>query len=172
MIVKYKAIPMSNADIRVLAQEFRKILGVGQQTKIDIIRVLEFALPSYFGINYNIRQEHEMEMDAHAYCDPETKDISIREDIYLRAVDGQGRDRLTIAHEISHALFHGKRFLTRVYPGEKVKTFEDQEWQANAFAGELLCPAEATRGLEIYEIVEKFCVSESCASTQKRKGDK
>ena len=170
MTARYKASPMSNADIRELAKELRKILGIGEHAKINIVKVLEHALPTLFCINYDVRAREDMEIDKHAYCDPETGEIVVREDVYKDAISGKGRDRFTIAHEIPHALFHRQRFLTRAFPGDRVKTFEDPEWQADAFAGEFLCPAEATRGLEIYEIIDKFGVSEPCAMTQKKKG--
>ena len=45
----------------------------------------------------------EREMgNKHGETYPSRNLIRIREDVYLGAVDGCGRDRLTIAHEIGH----------------------------------------------------------------------
>lgn len=79
---------------------------------------------------------------------------------------------MTLAHEIGHYIFHNRQMgvLTRVYPEDNVKTFEDPEWQATAFAGEFLCPAASTHGLSVQKLAEKFGVSMDAARQQKKKG--
>jgi Zn-dependent peptidase ImmA (M78 family) len=156
-----------------MTRQFRKILGIREHTPIDILAVLEIAMPLLdTDFNYSVRENADMEVDAHAYTDHDNSEIVILDEIYERAVEGRGRDRLTIAHEIGHYLLHNKQMcvLTRVYDGEKVLTYEDPEWQANAFAGELLCPALATRNYTVEELVIKFGVSADAAKTQKKKG--
>ena len=124
--------------------------------------------------NYSIRHREDMEVDAHAYTNPEENEIVVLDEIYNRAVTGLGRDRLTIAHEIGHYLLHNKQrcVFTRVFEGETIKTFEDPEWQANAFAGEFLCPAKYTKSFTIDEIANKYGVSIDAAKIQKRKGER
>ncbi|MDD4315723.1 MAG: ImmA/IrrE family metallo-endopeptidase [Clostridia bacterium] len=173
MVKKFRASPLSNVAICDIAQQFRKMLGVKPDAPIDILKVLEIAMPILdTDFNYSVREKEDMEVDAHAYTDPDNSEIVILNDIYDRAVEGRGRDRMTIAHEIGHYLLHNKQMcvLTRVFDGESVKTYEDPEWQADAFAGEFLCPAAATSGLTIDEIVAKFGVSTVAAKNQKRKG--
>jgi len=172
----YRAEPLSNANICDLAQQFRRHLGIPAKAPLNIVAILEFALPQLEErFNYEVREEADMEVrGAHAYTDHDRKVIVLREDVYNGARDGKGRDRLTVAHEIAHFLFHDNQFmkLARTMSGEQIKTYEDPEWQANAFAGELLCPAVATRNLSIVKIADKFGVSREAAQMQKRKGER
>lgn len=173
MKTKLKATPLSNAVICNIVKQFRSILGIKDNAPIDILSVLELAMPLLdTEFNYSIREKKDMEVDAHAYTDHENSEIVILDEIYCLAVEGRGRDRLTIAHEIGHYLLHNKQMciFTRAFEGEKIKTYEDPEWQANAFAGELLCPAEATKNLSIEEIVVRYKISADAARIQKKKG--
>lgn len=169
---KYKAEPLSNVDIISLTQHIRKILGCGSDTPLNIVAILEFAMPKmYKQFDISIRNQKEMKVDIHAYTDPNTNQIVIREDIYDRARHGEGRDRFTIAHEIGHYILHNSSLLTltRVYQNEDIKPYEDVEWQADAFAGELLCPSFAIKNLSIKETAQKYGVSLQAARTQKKK---
>lgn len=42
----------------------------------------------------------------HGETIPSENRIRIREDVYERACNGYGRDRLTMAHELGHLLLH------------------------------------------------------------------
>ena len=171
-----KAYPLSNLDIVLMTKQVRHFLKLGELTRIDIIKVLEFALPLVVpNFSYVIRAIEDMDYpDKHAYCIPDKNIIVIREDIYERAVKGEGRDRFTIAHEIAHLLLHKNEamILTRVYNNETIKTFENPEWQADAFAGELLCPARATRTMTVQAAADFYGVSLDAARNQKKKGGK
>lgn len=170
---KLKAEPLSNDDITFITQYLRKQLRCDSNSPLNILAILEYAMPELSeNFNYSIKQQKDMRINAHAYTDPQTNEIVIREDIYERARLGEGRDRFTIAHEIGHYILHSNEVvaLTRVYPDEKIKPYEDVEWQADAFAGELLCPSSAlTPNLTIDEIADKYGVSRQAASAQKRK---
>ena len=169
---KYKAEPLSNDDIISLTQHIRKLLGCGSDTPLNIVAILEFAMPKmYEKFDISIKTQQEMKVDTHAYTDPNTNQIVIREDIYDRARHGEGRDRFTIAHEIGHYILHNSSLLTltRVYQNEVVKPYEDVEWQADAFAGELLCPSFAIKDLSVEEAARKYGVSLQAARTQKKK---
>lgn len=169
-INKYKASPVSNNDILTLTKKFRKIFGIKENDYVDIVRIMEYSFP------FAIRTEKEDDklQDILAYTDHDNKIIIIREDAYVNAIEGQGRDRFTIAHEVAHFILHGSNglILGRTFSGEKIKTYEDPEWQADAFAGELLCPTAATKGIDVMEITKKFGVSIDCANTQKKKGER
>ena len=78
----------------------------------------------------------------------------------------------TIAHEIAHYILHANPSIARyprIYPGDDVKPYEDSEWQADAFAGEFLCPCQAIRGMTPEEVADKFGVSVQAAKTQLKK---
>ena len=90
--------------------------------------------------------------------------------MYLRAVSGEGRDRLTIAHEVGHLFLHDNDSiaLCRLDPSEKLKPYEDPEWQANAFAGELLASSYLISEMTGGEVSKRCGVSASAAAIQLR----
>lgn len=55
---------------------------------------------------------------------------------------------------------------------QKVAAYSDPEWQANAFAGELLAPHRFLKGKSVDEIANSYGISISAAQVQKnrRKG--
>ena len=169
---KIKAEPLSNDVIIDITQQLRKILGCGLDTPLNIVAILEYAMPQLDkNFNYSIKDKDNMRFDVHAYTDPQTNEIVIREDIYDRSRHGEGRDRFTIAHEIGHYILHNNNMvaLTRVFPDEKIKPYEDIEWQADAFAGELLCPSSAITNMPVEKIANYYGVSLQAANAQKRK---
>ena len=107
----------------------------------------------------------------HGLTNPATKTIKIREDVYDRACEGHGRDRFTLAHELGHYLLHDDVTvgLARSGDGASVVTYCDPEWQANAFAGELLMPHDLIQNMSIGEIAAQCKVSYSAAELQRRK---
>lgn len=166
----YKARAISRCDIRRLVREIRRITLMEDSFYFPVVRFLENILPIMVpGFQLEIVQEKEMG-NKHGETYPSKRLIRIREDVYLKAVEGSGRDRLTIAHEIGHLLLHDDDSiaLCRLEPNEKLKPYEDPEWQANAFGGELLASSYLIRGLTSQEVQEKCGVSEAAAITQLR----
>lgn len=171
--MRYKVPAVTNNEIIQLAHEFRKILRFEPTEPIDILWVLESAMRVIFKqYNFDFEVKPVEEMSEHAYTDPNTGKIYIREDIYERAYCGEGRDRFTIAHEIGHYILHANPAVARyprIYPGDDVKPYEDSEWQADAFAGEFLCPCQTIQGMTPEQIAEKYGVSVPAAKTQLKK---
>ena len=106
----------------------------------------------------------------HGETFPSKNLIRIREDIYLRACNGEGRDRLTIAHEIGHLFLHDNDSiaLCRLEPGESIKPYEDPEWQADCFGGELLASSYLIKNLSVETIMNSCGVTKNAATVQKR----
>ncbi|MDO5748982.1 MAG: ImmA/IrrE family metallo-endopeptidase [Planctomycetia bacterium] len=106
----------------------------------------------------------------HGETYPSKNLIRIREDVYLGAVNGCGRDRLTIAHEIGHLFMHedDSIALCKLGPNEKLRPFEDPEWQANAFGGELLASTYLIKGMSVAEVSKQCGVSMDAARVQLR----
>lgn len=158
--------PLSLVQIREKASAFRKIFDLGEDGYVDIVKVFE-TLPNY-GVDIEIAPVCEMN-NKHGQTYPAQPKIVIREDIYERACEGYGRDRLTIAHEIGHLFLHGtdKISLARVEKEYAVPTWCDPEWQANAFAGELLAPFRFIKELPVSEIQMRYGVSMVAARVQK-----
>jgi phage terminase small subunit len=162
--------PQSRNDIKEMALSIRRALHLEEVVFIDVIRVLE-VLPLIFdeeGFEVEICSDREMEHRTHAYTDITNNRIVIKESIYDRAVDGKGRDRLTIAHELGHYFLYKAFGLKYTFREEtqEIKTYEDPEWQAKCFAGEFLMPKHIIENLTIDEIVDRCGVSKDAATYQ------
>lgn len=140
--------PMSREEINNLAWKIRAILDLTEKPYFDILPFVEHILPKLVDdlIFYTVPIEEMPE--AHGQYRPETRELIIRDDVYNGAVHGVGRDRMTVAHESSHALLHRDigLNLNQLDPQKNIRTFEDPEWQAKAFAGALLAPPQMIIG--------------------------
>ena len=110
--------PLSRKDIRKTAELIRKIDGSENDMFFDIVRFLEIKLPS-IDSNFNFRVLPQDEMgECHGITYPDRNEIQIRQDVYDRAIAGSGRDRLTLAHELGHLLFHEKQNISYARVGD------------------------------------------------------
>ncbi len=160
-----KANPKSIAKIRSIALEIRKILGIKPLENINILHLLEMVICPVFNLNLEIVEKHTMP-DKYAEYNPIEKIIRIREDVYDNAVNGIGRDRFTISHEIGHIFLHSDN-IVMARSNEKYPIYYDPEWQANTFAREFLCPIN---GILIDDNIEtvanRYGVSKEVAKIQ------
>ena len=164
----YKAAPLGRKSIRNFIRQLKRDIGLEYELYFPVIQFLENILPILVpDFQLEILPEKEMG-NKHGETYPSKNLIRIREDVYLRAVQGMGRDRLTVAHEIGHLFEHEDDAvaLCRLAPGEKLKSFEDPEWQANVFGGELLASSYLIEGMSTAEVSQKCGVSFSAASVQ------
>ncbi len=165
-----KANPCSRKDIREIALMVRVIEGSINSLYFDILHFMEVTLPKLIP-EYEFCVESIEEMgNAQGLTYPDRGIVIIREDVYNRAIAGNGRDRLTIAHELFHLLKHDCSHITfaRIGNESNIKIYEDPEWQADAFGGELLVPNHLIQGLDAEEISQKCGVSRSAAKYQKK----
>lgn len=171
--IHYRVGPTSRRAIRSYAKAFRKLLHLENDAYIDIIWLMENVLPEVlkkYNFSMEVLPKEEMGKN-HGLTDTRTGKIYIREDVYDGACRNNGRDRLTLAHEVGHFLLHAgiTPGLARTAPGEKVPCYCDPEWQATAFAGEFLMDHDVIRNMTIAEVVQRCCVSYQAASIQKSK---
>lgn len=160
--------PLSRKDIRKTAELIRKIDGSENDMFFDIVRFLEIKLPS-IDSNFNFRVLPQDEMGGcHGITYPDRNEIQIRQDVYDRAIAGSGRDRLTLAHELGHLLFHEKQNISYARVGDNtgIVVFRDPEWQADAFGGEVLMLKEVIKGHNVKEVMNLCKVSEKAALCQ------
>lgn len=166
----YKVPPQSRASIRALANTVRRSLGI-TDLHFPIMEVLEFGLPR-LDKDYVFEVSSVQEMGSnHGLTIPIEKRIVLREDVYERALEGSGRDRMTAAHEFGHLLLHTQVALARADSKESVKPYESSEWQANCYGGELLVPAthaNALLGMSLDAIAKHCGVSLEAAEYQMR----
>lgn len=164
----YKADPISREDIRRFIRQLKRKVGLEYDLYFPILPFVENVLPLIVqDFQFEIVPESEMG-GMHGETFPSKNLIRIREDVYIRAVRGEGRDRLTIAHEVGHLFMHedDSIALCRLAPDEHLKCFEDPEWQADAFGGELLASSYLIQGMTADEIQIKCGVSSAAAHIQ------
>lgn len=162
----YIAEPMQRAELRSLAKSIRKIFQVEDRLYIPVITVLENVMQLIFpNFSYEYVPKEDFPDNKHAETDIVNHIIRIREDVYYGAIDGNGRDRMTIMHEIAHYLLLvicGVKF-ERNFENADVITYKDPEWQAKALAGEIMCPHELIKSFSADEVAKKCGVSLSAA---------
>ena len=160
--------PLSRKRIRWLANNLRKAFNLQDEIYLPIVLILE-ALEREGHFSLERTAINEMPRAFGEYI-PSEKILRIREDIYLDAADGDGFARSTCAHELGHFIMgHGEepiKFSRHANSTAIIKPYEDSEWQANAFAGELLVPKHLVDGLKPMEIVEKCDVTRAMAKYQ------
>lgn len=158
----------SRKDLRDLANTLRDKLGLTKKLYMPIVELLDILTEIFKDFSYEIVDDTELPLIMHADTDVRTGHIRIKESVYERACNGEGRDRMTIAHEIGHYFtlcFCGFR-LRRNFTKQKVKNFEDPEWQAKCFAGEFMIPKHLVEEMTPSQISEVCGVSLDAAEYQ------
>ena len=158
--------PLSRAQIRAIATNFRSILQ-WEEPFFPVIDVLELALPHLIdNFEYEICTRSELG-DNHGLTFPDKQKIQIRQDVYDNACNDDGFCRLTVAHEMGHLIVHTELPLGRSISARAIPAYRSSEWQANCFAGELLvCHKFITQCDDVDDAMELFGVSRSAAETQ------
>lgn len=157
-------VPMSRKNIRDMVKVFRDASGLETVLYFPIVPFIELVLPT-FGLEYEIISVTEMG-DAYGVTHTGANIMKIREDVYIRAIAGNPRDRFTLCHELGHFILHTPERVT--FARGVVPTYMQPEWQANAFAGELMAPKELVMGMWPDEIAEKCGMSLKAAEIQYR----
>ena len=165
---EYIVEPVSRQNLRDYAYQIRENLKCENDLYFPIVEFWE-ALPEIFvDYTFEIIDDNEVPFNVHGYTDVSNKKVCIKNSVYEGADAGNGRDRMTMAHEISHFLMLGiseYRF-ERNFSGRPVYAFEDPEWQAKCMAGELLVPHHLISGMTPNEISKLCGVSVAAAKEQ------
>ena len=164
----YMVEPKSRNDLRFLAGILRKHLGLDNELKIPIVELLDIFSEIFDDFSYEIVSDDSLPPEIHAETNIKTGHISIKESVYERACDGEGRDRMTIAHEIGHYFticFCGFK-LQRNFKNEKIPAFKDPEWQAKCFAGEFMMGHNLIANMSLRDIYTSCGVSLDAAKYQ------
>lgn len=159
--------PLSLKQIRKRCELIRTIFNIQLNEPVDIVKVFEYIL-TQIGVEFEVVPKHEMGA-KHGETIPSENRIRIREDVYERACNGYGRDRLTMAHELGHLLLHRVETITFAREDGGIPPYKDPEWQANAFAGELLAPYEYIKDMSVIDIASYYGITEKAASIQRRR---
>jgi len=158
--------PTQRIKLRALAKILREHSGYKDELYFPIVPFIEHKMPHLFpDFHLEIIPEPDFPSDIHGYTAIEERAIMIREDIYHGAIEGRGRDRMTLAHEVGHytlLVAKGIKFY-RNFEETQVEAFRDPEWQAKALAGELLCPYHLIKGMTPSKIASACGVSDIAA---------
>lgn len=158
--------PIQRSMLRALAVKLRELSKYGDILLFPIVQFIEHKMPLLFpGFHLEIMPRDYFPSNIHAETAIKEKVIRVREDVYHRAILGMGRDRMTIAHEVGHYILLVAKGLKlyRSFEGTTIEPFRDPEWQAKAFAGELLCPFHLIKGMGAPQIASACGVSDEAA---------
>lgn len=164
----FKVKPCSRADLRKLANHIRKWLKI-TSPMFPVVLLLDGLTQIDESFNYVIEEDSEFPEGVHAFWAPLERVMHIRETVYDNACAGKGRDRMTIAHEFGHLLLHTDQYPVwgRQMSRGNILPFESSEWQAKAFAAELLLPADQISVTDVAEdLAVKYGVSVEAAEVQ------
>lgn len=164
----YVVEPKSRKELRHLANLLRRRLGLEKALWIPIVEILDVLGEVFSDFSFEIVPDRELSPGIHAETNIKNGHITIRESVYERACDGEGRDRMTIAHEIAHfftVCYCGFR-LQRNFSRKAIPAFIDPEWQAKCFAGEFMISSQLTKNMSTREIVKQCGVSWDAAEYQ------
>lgn len=154
----YKVPPRSILNIRQIAEHVREVVG---DPKNAMGQILEELL--YSGtLDVVPNDDPRLARGVEAVYIPEDKCIRLRDCDYEACILGtRTRSMFTFWHEFGHLILGHERSFSREESQEH-KAYEDSEWQANTFAGELLMPftiIEAEGLILPEELTERFGVS-------------
>jgi Zn-dependent peptidase ImmA (M78 family) len=142
----YKALPLSDQRIEVIADWTRKNLAIPEDEVPDIIDILNRR---EIRTRYGIKQlSLEIVPDGHLQGDeaqtlaiPGKVEIKIGKSIFEKAKMRDGHALMTLTHELGHAVLHEKpvplaRPIIETKRPEYLRAYESAEHQAKYFAPE------------------------------------
>ena len=156
--------------IRKEAFQVRAQLGLQRDDFVDIVSLLELALPVLDPSFHLLPVPDKDLLGRYAETRPHEHAIYVKESVYDAATRGGGQARMILAHELAHYLYHGPNEISFAYVNktERLDPKVDPERQADVFAAEFLAPSGELRGLSVSEVQRKFGVSALAAKNQLR----
>lgn len=144
--------PMSYRAIGDMAYKLRELCGVQDTYYFPIVEFIEWILGNpETGIDIYYATKEEME-NAYGITNTGNNSMTIREDVYIRAAQGNARDRFTLCHEVGHYFLHRPESIGMARGA--IPKYRQPEWQANTFAALLLAPYKLVQGMDYTEIAD------------------
>jgi Zn-dependent peptidase ImmA (M78 family) len=135
---------LAREEIEARAYAWRDFFGQREAWVVDMLQILEVALPRLLLPAFTVRVREAEEMpDAEAVTFHSVPAIDFRKDVYDRLHNGGERERFTAAHELGHLLLHtGEARPRAVEPirSNTIAASQSSERQADAFASSFLMP--------------------------------
>ena len=169
------AMRRSFEEFEAIARRLRQALGIDGLDSPDLIDVFETKLSQIFA-GFTLKCVADPQLPyAPASADCSTNTVIVRESMYQGALRGDGRARMTLAHELGHmALGHSQVRYRKEdpYRHRPRRDVQRDEWQAKRFAAVFLVPSErAVDCKSADEICDRFQVSQEAADIRKSELD-
>lgn len=166
-----KTNPLSVKEIEKLANVFRSNYNVSDNEAFPILDVIDDMFINKI-LSFQVLDNDNpiLEEMVPACYVPKENFIYVKESVLEEYEAGNYRSAFTLCHE----LFHYVQAQVLKFDFEEVescKTYEDIDWQANEFAGQLLIPTSFIEE-DSEKLVEMFHVSLECVLTRKAKAKK
>lgn len=167
-----KTNPLSVKDIEAIAKKVREDYKIKDGECFPILDYLRYLYDKeLIGISILDDNDPYLDKDTPAVYNAVDNFIYLKESVINEIENGNYRSNFTLAHELFHYLQNQVLNFT-FEEVETRKTYEDPEWQANCFAGELLLPDEFLSNEDNEYLAKHFQVSMECVLTRKVKNTK
>lgn len=161
-------LPRSRKEVEALAAKARRDLNLSAGGRVSMLPILEQVLYEVYD-NYDFRVREDREMGRmEGLTDDRDPIIYLKSSTYNALERGDGRARMTAAHEFGHLLMHCGMPTFRAF-SETYEPLYDPERQANIFAAAFLMPESAFRQCRtVRQAMKAFGVSRDAALCRAR----
>lgn len=163
-----KTNPLSVKDIEKIAHLLREHFNVKKDEFFPVLEIIDKLFENGY-LSYQIIDDDTNMIDKNtlAIYNPKENFIYIKESVINEYEEGIYRSTFTLCNEF----FHYIQNVMLKFNFEKVdvcKSYEEIDWQANEFAGQILIPTEFIDYDEEF-LQKQFHVSLECVLTRKAK---
>lgn len=166
-----KTNPLSVKDIEMIAKRFRKNYNIDEDSYFPVLDVIDEMFVKNL-LSYQIVEDdyHLLDKDTPALYNAYENVIYIKDSVHEECENNIYRSCFTLCHEIFHYI-QSEVLSFNFEKCEMCKSYEEVDWQANEFAGQLLIP---TKYLDLPDDIleKKFHVSLECVLTRKANAKK
>ncbi len=160
--------PLKIIEIESYANNLRSKFNVSLDEPFPILQLLEkFSNEGLLTVQYLEDNDKIFEENTPAKYNPSENYIYVKESVLEELENNEFRANFTLAHEFFH-YFQFQVLDFKFEDVEKCLTYEDPEWQADEFAGQLLIPTNYILGdCDVDMLAAKFNVTKECVLTRK-----
>ena len=167
-----KTNPLSVKDITNYAKQIRQSYKIKEDECFPIFDYIDYLCANGY-LSMQIIADDDKYLDSNTVALYNSYDnfIYVKESVIDEIESGNYRSNFTLAHELFHYI-QNKVLGFDFERVEEEKVYEDPEWQANVFAGELLLPTDALQIDDNEYLASHYKVSFECVLTRKVKNKK